>query len=166
MQELILIALGGVFYRVRGGLGNETARKLLGKPEGWEIPNRYIRAAWALFLTCLFPWTFASPILFGLFFLGASIGYLGGEFNLALRENRTWENYLLLSVRGALICLPALCLYPLYPSLLGGVLAGALMPICFLIGFTIPEIKGRISHSQWGELLIGATVTGGILWIS
>lgn len=107
MQELIVILLGAISYRIRGGMFNSTARKLLNKPEGWEIPNTIIRAQWALFLTCLFPLTFASPILFGLFFLGAVIGYLGGEFNLALKENRNIKNIALLSARGSLILLPA-----------------------------------------------------------
>lgn len=51
-------------------------------------------------------------------------------------------------------------------SLWMGVAAGLFMPICYLIGFSIPDKRPYISHSQIGEYLIGAAVTGGILWIS
>lgn len=173
MGWLILTLLGGVAYRIRGGMGNEFVRKMLGKPAEWEVSNTLICGIWGVFISLLFPISWTTLLLALVIGGTAKIGYLKqvaeyfgfpSGFNLALKENRTWQNYSLLSARGALICLPAyLCFYQLYPSLLGGVLLGALMPICYLIGFTIPEIKSRISHSQYGEIMIGATVTAGIL---
>lgn len=173
MGWLIDIILGIIAYRIRGGLGNEFIRKLLGKPIGWEIPNNIACIPWALHIMLLFPLSWASLLLFIIIHQTAKIGYLKqiseyfgfpSGFNLAKKENRTWQNYSLLSARGMLICLPALSLYQYYPSLLGGVLAGALTPIFYLIGAYIPERKGIISHSQYGEWLIGIAITGGILW--
>lgn len=184
MDLIFQIIIGVITYRISGGLGNEFVRKLLGKPqfvtnekgeqEGWEIPNNIACIPWALHIALLFPLSWTTPLLFIIVHQTKKIGYLKqiGEyfgfpsgFNLAKKENRTWQNYSLLSARGTLICLTAYALlHSLYPQLLGGVLVGALMPICYLIGFTIPEIKGKISHSQYGECLIAAVVTGGILW--
>lgn len=183
MQELILILLGGVAGRVRGGMFNETVRKMLGKPEfvinekgekeGWEIPNNIICGIWGIYIAAILPLTWASPLLALVVGATAKIGYLKqvGEyfgfksgFNLADKELRTWQNYLLLSARGILVILPAyLCFYQLYPQLLGGVLAGSLLPIAYIIGFTIPEKKGIVSHSQYGEWIIYPTIAAGIL---
>lgn len=183
MDLIFQIIIGVITYRISGGLGNEFVRKLLGKPqfvtnekgeqEGWEIPNNIACIPWALHIALLFPLSWTTPLLLIIVHQTKKIGYLKqvGEhfgfpsgFNLAKKENRTWKNYLLLSARGILICLPALSLYKYFPSLLGGAVGGALMPICYLIGFAIPEIKGKISHSQYGECLIAVAVTGGILW--
>lgn len=196
MQDLIVILKilgGGLFGRIRGGFGNEMCRKILGKPDGWELPNNLICGLWGVYISLLFPLSIMTPVLALIVGATAKIGYLKqvakyfgfpSGFNLALKENRTWKNYALLSARGALVCFPAyLCFYQLYPSLLGGVLAGLFMPIAYLIGFSlpetkvkimprniyglkIPEIKIEISHSQYGEWIIYSAIAGGILWTS
>jgi amino acid permease len=173
MGWMITGILGAIAYRIRGGLGNEFVRRMLGKRAEWEIPNTIICGVWGVFVSLLFPLSWATPLLALIVGATAKIGYLKqiahyfnfpSGFDLAKKENRTWKNYSLLSARGMLICLPAyILLHSLYPQLLGGVLAGVLMPICYIIGFTIPEIMGKISQSQYGEILIGATVTWGIL---
>ena len=174
METIILILLGGLAGRIRGGMFNESVRNFLHKPPAWEIPNTIICGVWGLYIAAILPLTWASPLVALIVGVTAKIGYLKqvGEyfgfksgFNLALKENRTWQNYSLLSARGILVILPAyLCFYQLYPQLLGGVLAGSLLPIAYIIGFTIPEIKGKISHSQYGEWIIYSTITAGILY--
>lgn len=177
MQELITIAKiigGGAAGRIRGGMFNETVRDFLHKPPAWEIPNTIICGIWGIYIAAMLPLTWATPLVALIVGATAKIGYLKqvGEyfgfksgFNLADKELRTWQNLSLLSVRGILVILPAyLCSYQLYPQLLGGVLAGMLTPLCYIIGFTIPEIKGKISHSQYGEWITYSTITAGILW--
>lgn len=162
-MEPILILLAGLAYRIRGGLGNEYVRKLLKKPEGWEIPNNYIRSVWALYVAMIFPISLLSPLIFMLALIGVIPGYFGGKFDLTLKQNRTWKNYAWLSARGAWICLPlAVCFYTIYPWLFLGVIAGAFMPVWYLIGTVIPEKKGVISHSQIGEWLIGLSIGGAL----
>jgi hypothetical protein len=113
---LIKVIGGGIAGRIRGGLGNELARKLLGKPEGWELSNTLICGVWGLYIAAILPLTWATPLVALIVGATAKIGYLKqiGEyfgfksgFNLADKELRTWKNYALLSCRGALILLPA-----------------------------------------------------------
>lgn len=153
---------GSLVYRIRGGMGNEAIRNYSGKPKGWEIPNGIIRGIWALYVTILIgansPYL-GLPIIFVLAFLGVVPGYFGGEFDLTKKENRTWQNLSLLSARGAFIILPlALCFSTLYPHLWYGVACGALMPIWYLLGVEIGKKSAIMSHSQWGEVLIGASI--------
>jgi hypothetical protein len=150
-----LILLGGLAYRIRGGLIDQII--------GRDIPNGYIRAVWALYITiALMPAMWVAPLVFGLAFAGVVPGYFGGRFDLTLKENRTWRNYGLLAARGAFIIGPlAFCFYPLYPSLAYGALAGALMPLCYLAGGVIIKFNSNIvtsSPSQWGEFLIGCCI--------
>lgn len=162
MIEILQIIGGGIAWRIRGGLGNEAVRNFLKKPPAWEISNTYIRLICAVYFALLLPITWATPALIGLIFLGLTMGYFG-QFDLSKKENKSWRNLSLLSIDGAKRLAPALCLFPLYPSLFGGVLAGGLMPLCSVVGFKIPEIKGVISHSQYAEFLLGATIAAGLL---
>jgi len=151
--------LGATAYRIRGGGGNEIVRKILKKPEGWEILNGWIRCIWALFVTLNFPLNLASPVMFIISFFGVTMGYWGGEFDLTKQENRTWKNYAILAARGAFIILPlALCFTLSYPQLWFSVLAGALMPAFYLLGVGIGKKYAILGTSQWGELLIGAAI--------
>jgi len=165
---IITAILCAISYRISGGLGNELVRKTLGKSVGWEMPNNIICLQWGICVSLLFPITWATPLIALIVGATRKIGYLKqvagyfgfpSGFDLTRKENCTWQNLSLLSVRGALIILPAaLCFYQLYPVLWHGVLAGALMPAWYLIGTFIPEKKGVISHSQIGEILIGASI--------
>jgi hypothetical protein len=170
-MELLQIIGGILAWRIRGGMGNSLAQKLLRKPAEWEIPNTYIRLICAAYFALLLPLAIDTPIYIGLFFVGVVLGYFGGEFNLALKENRTWQNYLRLALRGGFVCLPALTyavlsLSPNIYPLLYGVAFGLLLPACYLIGFALPEKKGVISHSQIAEAIFGGILAWGILWIS
>lgn len=146
-------------YRIRGGFGNEITRRLLKKPQGWEIENGYIRILCAISLAITaFGW---NPTIWQvlLAFAGIAPGYFKGKFDLSLKENRTWQNYAWLSARGMFICLPlALCFGLSYPQLWLGVLAGALMPACYLAGQIVGKYSKLQSPSQWGEWLIGLSI--------
>jgi len=174
MIDILLHGIaGGFFWRLRGGLGNEFVRKLLGKPAEWEIPNTIICGLWGMYIAAIMPITWATPLLALVVAATAKIGYLKqvaeyfgfpSGFNLELQENRQWRNYFLLSARGMLILLPAyLCFYQLYPALLGGVLMGAFMPICYLIGVEIRKHSDIMGASQYAEFLIGSSIVWGIL---
>lgn len=164
MIEILQILCGGIAYRIRGGAGNEIVRKLLNKPYGWEIGNNYIRAVWAAYLTLIFPVSWGSILVFALSMLGVIPSYWGGKFDLSRKENCTWKNYAWLSARGAFICLPAtLCLFPIYPQLLGGVLAGLLFVPCYLTGNVLAKYAPIMRHTQWGEYLLGCSIIGGVL---
>lgn len=157
-----------VSYRIRGGMGNEWCRKLLGKPAEWEVPNNIICGIWGITVAATLTITWATPLVALVVGVTAKIGYLKqvaeyfgfpSGFDLTRKENVSWQNLSLLSARGALILLPAaLCFCQLYPHLWYGVLAGACMPIWYYLGTLIPERKGVISHSQIGELLIGLSI--------
>lgn len=157
-MDFVGIILGGLAYRIRGGMLDD----ILGR----ELPNGLIRAVWCLYVTLSLPISYLSPFVFVLAYAGVFPGYWGGQFDLTKEENHTWRNYSILSARGAWLMLP-LCLtfYPLYPQLLPSVIAGAFMPLWYLVGCCLPERKGVISHSQIGEWIIGLTI-GGTLWIS
>lgn len=147
---MIWALIGALAYRIKGGLISQ----LIGR----ELPNFLERSVWCLYLMFSFPLSWASLSIFGLAYAGVIEGYLGGKFDLSLKENRKWKNYVRLSARGVLLLLPlTLCFYQLYPWLWLGLLAGALMPICYLIGLLFPKNK-YISHSQYGEFLIGLTL--------
>lgn len=186
METIIHALIFAIAWRIRGGMGNELVRKLLKKPEfvdeektkRWEIPNFYCWSAPALVLTISSISSIWSPVVFGLAIIGCSLGYLEqiaklfgfkSGFNLDDKELRTWKNYALLSARGMWTCLPLalvsqlslffpLLEYPYSPHLWYGVMAGAIMPACYRIGFMIPEKKGVISHSQYGEWMYGLAV--------
>lgn len=168
METIILSILGALAYRIRGGLSNEFVRKTLGKPAEWEIPNTIICGLWGLYIAAILPITWATPLLALIVAATAKIGYLKqvadyfgfpSGFNLEDKDNRTWQNYLLLSARGVLILLPAaLCFSQLYPHLWYGVAFGALMPLWNLIGVEIRKHSDIMGASQWGEVLIGASI--------
>lgn len=151
MFSIIAAILGGIAYRIRGGMLDDII--------GREIPNNYIRSVWALYVMFMLPLSVWSPVIFALALVGVIPGYFGGKFDLTKRENRTWKNYAWLSLRGAFIMSPlALCFTMLYPWLWLGVLAGALMPMWYWIGIKIPEKKPYVSHSQIGEWFIGLSI--------
>lgn len=167
-MDVILAILGGFAYRIRGGGGNEFARKLLGKPAEWEAPNGIIRSIWALFVTINLyfshPQFYIIPLVFILAFIGTLPGYFGGKFDLSLKENNTWQNYTRLSARGLFITLPlTLCFFPIYPQLVYASLLGLLFVPCYLVGITLARYFPVWIHTQWGEFLLGAIITWGLL---
>jgi hypothetical protein len=162
METIIGALLGSAAYRIRGGGVDLWLGKVIGKREGWTPSNGYGRAFWALFVMLSLPLGYHSPFIFALAFLGVLFGYFGGEFNLELKENRTWKNYALLSARGAFIMLPLALTYgSLYCQLWYGVVAGLLFVPCYLIDALLKKYSSR----NWGEILLGAAI-GGVLWTS
>jgi hypothetical protein len=161
MEALIGALLGSAAYRIRGGGIDLWLGRVIGKRGGWTPSNGYGRAFWALFVTLLLPLGYHSPFIFALAFLGVLFGYFGGEFNLALKENRTWKNYAKLTARGAFIMLPLALTYGLlYSQLWLGVAAGLLFVPCYLAD----NYLKKYAHANWGELLLGFMI-GGALWL-
>jgi hypothetical protein len=157
MTPILLILLGGIAYRIRGGLIDDIISR--------EMPNNFIRSFWALYITLLLPLNAVTPIVFALALIGVIPSYWGGKFDLTKQENRTWKNYAWLALRGAFITAPmTICLHQLYPFLWFSILAGVCMPLCYLIGVVIPEKRGIITHSQTGEFLIGCTICASIIY--
>jgi len=153
METLIGAILGAIFYRVRGG----GIDHLFSKP----ISNHILRSVWALFVTLSLPIGWHSPFIFALAFVGVLFGYFGGEFNLALKENRVWRNYLILTARGAFIMFPLALTYGLiYSQLWYGVAAGLLFVPCYLAD----NYLKKLYKQNWGEILLGAAI-GGALWL-
>jgi hypothetical protein len=161
IQFIASFILSGFTGRIRGGLGNEFVRKLLGKPDGWEIPNNYIRSVWAISVTLLiWPATFILwPLTFIAAFIGVMPGYWKGKFNLADPANRNWKNYFWLTLRGMFIALPVAVLYSFYSDYTKwpAVVVGGLFVIYYLTGYRITKRSPIQAGSQWGEwLLYGA----------
>lgn len=152
MEAIIGAIAGSICYRLRGG----GADFLFSKP----INNQILRSIWALFVTLSLPLGWQSIYIFAFAFLGALFGYFGGQFNLAEKGNRTWQNYSLLSARGCFVLLPLALTYGLlYSQLWYGVAFGALMPLCYLAD----NYLKKYVNWNFGELLLGA-ILGAILY--
>lgn len=160
METLIGALLGSIAGRIRGGGIDYRIGELLKKPADWTPSNGYGRAFWALFVTLSLPLGWHSPFIFALAFLGVLFGYFGGEFNLALKENRNLKNYARLSARGVFIILPLALTYgSLYSQLWLGVAAGLLFVPCYLAD----NYLKKYVNWNWGEILLYGAI-GGALW--
>lgn len=148
-----------LFYRIRGGFGNEFVRKFLKRPEGWEIPNGIIRGLFALIVTLFTCYDsgmwYVSPIIFASVFAVVCYGYLG-KFNLGDPANRNLKNYALLTIDGMKI----MALLALFMGIFGHyelwfkVAAGAVFVPAYLIGYKINQRTG----STYGEWILGAAL--------
>jgi len=158
MTAILLIILGGLAYRVRGGLADDIL--------GMELPNGWIRAVWALFVTCLIPAPiYWFPVIFGLAFLGCAVGYFNAEFDI--KNHRHWRNYARLTARGMFTILPVAILgWLIGYNAWWGVLAGALFVPCYEAGIAIYCISKLQTYTQYGEFLLGAAITAGLLCMS
>lgn len=144
--------LGGLAYRIRGGLLDDILHK--------ELSNTLIRMIWALYVTVLIGNLNLSLGVFLCALLGVVPSYWGGKFDLTLPENRNFRNYAWLTVRGAFICLPLaifLSLFGMHQAWLG-VAAGSGFVIYYLLGIVIHRFCKLQGHSQWGEWLIGIAI--------
>lgn len=166
--------IGGLSYRIRGGAFNEAARVYFGKPEGWEIPNGYIRWQWAIVMATLCVATTGNIALYlttPLWFVGVTAGYFGGFFNLEDPSKRNPKNYLRLALRGAFIAAPyyigTILLHEFYDNTIQPnalpVMMGAMLPVVYLVSITLQNmVKRRWGFSQIGEAIIGALIGIGV----
>jgi len=142
--EIFYIILGALCYRFRGQ-AKDSVGTFLG------------RLPWCLLVALItFQHWWQMPIIIGLAYVGVMFGYFGGKFDLADKNNRHWENYLRLSVRGGFIIFPVYLLMGHWLA----VLAGSLFVVYYFIGLS----TGGSKFPLIGDLLIGATIMAGLLW--
>lgn len=176
METLIGALLGACAGRIRGGGIDAYIAKILKKPpldengEPWGAPNKILMSVWALFVTLSLPFGWHSIFVFAFAFLGVWFGYFHqiakyfgfpSGFNLALKENRTWKNYALLSARGAFIMLPLALTYgSLYFQLWLAAAAGLLFVPCYLADNYLKKYVNM--YWNWGELLLYGAIGGAL----
>lgn len=168
-MEYLAVIIGAIAYRIRGGAFNETMREYLGKPEGWEIPNGYIRWTYGVVMGLLVTAAHGEAWLLltiPLWFLGTTAGYFGGFFNLEDPSKRNPKNYARLAARGGFIALP----YAVFASFFVEtaflpVILGMMLPIAYLVAIPMQYVvKRRWGFSQIGEAIIGGLVALGAVY--
>lgn len=155
---ILEMLLAGLFYRFRGGLLDDIICR--------DLPNKLIRSLWAAFVSyqTYIYWQLV-PLIFLAAYAGVTPGYFGGIFDLSLKENRNFKNYLKLTLRGMFIMLPvAIITIPLeVHGPLYGVLAGAMFVPCYLAGNYLFKLSKLQGQTQYGEWLLGMCI-GAASW--
>jgi len=159
MIELITFLIGAITYRIRGGGAAAEEIKYLGK----ELPTSVRRLFWPLGLgiSIAFHSLTMAMIAMPLLYAGTVLGYFGAQFDLSKPENRNPHNYMLLTARGILICLPAaigLSTLTGVQTGFGGVLAGALFVPCYRL-WALSDNK----YGNLGEMLLGGIMAVGLV---
>lgn len=161
MLHLLAWALGFLGRRLVGH-GNSDLGNTLTRIFCWGIPCALV----VYFVTHV--WWFAW-LSMPLAWLGIAPGYWGGQFALAIKKNRTWDNYATLAIRGAFIMQP-ICMASYVLTIFGyldhgiafwGVVAGLNFPAYYLIGIPLAKnvkLPLLTSYPEWGEGLLGGTV--------
>jgi hypothetical protein len=159
MEAILISLLGGLCYRIRGGLLDDII--------GREISNFYIRSAWATPVALVLAWQsqlwLAFPLIYCAALLGVSWGYLG-EFSLDFPKNRNWKNYLLLSIDGMKVMLPAAALMSTldFHQVWFAVFAGLVFAPAYLLGNVIYRFCKLQGPTQYGEWLLGMSIAAAL----
>ena len=160
MIELLYFVVGALAYRLRGGGFAAEEVKFFGK----ELPTSVRRLAWPIGLGIIIAFSdiLMAIIAMPLLYAGTVLGYFGAQFDLSIKENRNPHNYMLLTARGMLICLPAaigLSMFTGTSTGFGGVLAGALFVPCYRLWALSNNKFGNV-----GEMLLGGLMAVGLMY--
>jgi hypothetical protein len=154
MHAAIIVAsalLGGVLFRIRGGgidLKTDTVARLvwsigmavIGVAIAWDY--KLLALAPAYFLGCLCPW-----------WNSIDMGHNEGSF---------WRDFGVMAVRGVIWVLFAAVVLGFLGYSALYVFAGLLCPVCYAIGWKLPNTNAVKQGTEYGEILFGAVCGAGL----